>query len=54
MRLAMIYPKAERGRGKKDPARKHEETSSFLRMVQMARAVLAASTAKAADIIAGT
>lgn len=39
MALAMIYPEAPRGRGKKDPARKETESVSFTR-VKEARQVL--------------
>jgi hypothetical protein len=41
MAVAMLYPEPERGRGKKDAARKDAETSSFTyRRVQQARQVL--------------
>lgn len=53
MALAMIYPVPERGRGKKDVARKGAEIASFqYRRVQEARAVLRHSQALAEDVMA--
>lgn len=53
MALALIYPDAERGRGKRDEARKGAETSSFsYRRVQQARSVLRYSRALAEDVLA--
>lgn len=55
MALAIIYPEPERGRGKKDGAKKGAETSSFsYRRVQEARIVLRHSRKLAEDVIKGT
>jgi hypothetical protein len=52
MALAMIYPNPERGRGKKDLARKETETGSFsYTRVKDARAVLRHSRALAEDVL---
>ena len=40
MVVAKIYPKPKRGRGEKDPARKQEDSSAFLRQVRLARIIL--------------
>ena len=54
MALAMLYPEPERGRGKKDNARKGAETSSFsYRRVEQARAILRHSRGAAEDVLAG-
>jgi hypothetical protein len=51
--LAMIYPEPQRGRGKKDEARKVLETRSFSRQrLEQARLVLRHSRALAEDVIA--
>jgi len=53
MALAMIYPNPDRGRGKKDEARKGAETASFhYRRVQEARSILRHSRALAEDVLA--
>lgn len=55
MAMAKIYPVAERGRGKKDAAKKDEETSPFTyRRLQQARQVLAHSAALADEVLKGT
>jgi hypothetical protein len=55
MARAFIHPEPERGRGKKDAAKKDAETSSFsYRRVQQARLVLRHSPERARAVLAGT
>jgi hypothetical protein len=55
MALALLYPEPERGRGKKDAARKGAETASFsYRRIQEARQVLAHSPELARAVRDGT
>jgi hypothetical protein len=55
MALAMIYPEAERGRGKKDPARKSPDSGGITQQrLSDARTVLHYSEALAKDVIKGT
>jgi hypothetical protein len=54
MALAMIYPEPERGRGKKDVARKETETVSFsFTRLEQARFVLRFSRPMAEDVLKG-
>jgi hypothetical protein len=54
MAVAMIYPNPERGRGKKNLARKETETGSFsYTRVKDARAVLRYSSELAAKVLNG-
>jgi hypothetical protein len=55
MALAMIYPEPERGRGKKDAAKKDVESSPFTyRQVQQARSVFRYSRALAESVMGGS
>jgi hypothetical protein len=55
MAMALLYPEPERGRGKKDPAKKEAETASFsYRRVKQARQVLAYSRELALAVRDGT
>jgi hypothetical protein len=53
MLVARMYPEPERGRGKRDQARKETETVSFTR-VKVARQVLRHSESLAGSVIKGT
>ena len=55
MALAMMYPEPERGRGKKDEAKKEADSASFsYRRVKQARQILAHRRSLAEDVIKGT
>jgi hypothetical protein len=55
MALAMIYSEPEKGRGKKDTAKKDAESSSFsYRRVQQARSVLRHSRDLAESVVKGS
>jgi hypothetical protein len=52
--LAFMYPEPERGRGKKDPAKKHADSASFsFRRLQVARRVLEFSPELAESVFVG-
>ena len=54
MAVAMIYPEAERGRGRKDPATKGKEILGFSQQLLMqARAVRAYSQPLAESVLSG-
>ena len=54
MAVALVYPQPERGRGKKDPARKDADSSPFsYRRVQQARTVLRFSEELAQRVMKG-
>ena len=55
MALAMIYPEPERGRGKKDAAKKEAESAPFsYRRVKEARSVLHHSPGLAGSVVMGS